>query len=47
MPKEARGDRRPTDLIGCAVKVMRIVAGEAKDDRYSTSSRVRSGQAEA
>lgn len=47
MPKGPRGENRPADLIGCAVQVARIATGEADDDRYTASGRVRSGQAGA
>ena len=33
MPKGPRGERRPADVIGGAVKVMRIATGEEPDDR--------------
>jgi hypothetical protein len=33
MPKGPRGERRPADVIGTAVKVMRIATGEEEDDR--------------
>ena len=33
MPKGPRGEKRPTDVIGGAVKVMRIATGEEPDDR--------------
>ena len=33
MPKGPRGERRPADVIGNAVKVMRIATGEEPDDR--------------
>jgi hypothetical protein len=33
MPKGPQGQRRPTDVIGAAVKVMRIATGEEPDDR--------------
>jgi hypothetical protein len=33
MPRGPRGKRRPTDVIGNAVKVMRILTGEEPDDR--------------
>jgi len=45
MPKGPRGENRPADLIGCAVKVARIATGEAEDDRIPATGRVRSGQA--
>lgn len=33
MPKGPRGEKRPADAIGAAVKVMRITTGEEPDDR--------------
>ena len=33
MPKGPRGEKRPADVIGNAVKVMRIATGEEEDDR--------------
>jgi hypothetical protein len=33
MAKGPRGERRPADVIGNAVKVMRIATGEEPDDR--------------
>ena len=33
MPKGPRGERRPADVIGNAVKIMRIATGEEPDDR--------------
>jgi hypothetical protein len=35
MPKGPRGERRPADVIGNAVKVMRIATGEEPED-YGT-----------
>ena len=32
MPKGPRGERRPADVIGNAVKVMRIATGEEDED---------------
>jgi hypothetical protein len=32
MPKGPRGERRPADVIGNAVKVMRILTGEEPED---------------
>jgi hypothetical protein len=32
MPKGPRGERRPADVIGAAVKVMRIATGEEEED---------------
>lgn len=33
MPRGPRGEKRPADVIGGAVKVMRIATGEEPDDR--------------
>jgi hypothetical protein len=33
MPRGPRGEKRPADVIGGAVKVMRIATGEEADDR--------------
>jgi hypothetical protein len=32
MPRGPRGEKRPADVIGNAVKVMRIAAGEEEED---------------
>ena len=32
MPKGPKGERRPADVIGAAVKVMRIATGEEAED---------------
>lgn len=32
MPKGPRGERRPADVIGNAVRVMQIATGEVEDD---------------
>jgi hypothetical protein len=32
MPKGPKGERRPADVIGAAVKVMRIATGEETED---------------
>ena len=45
MPKGPNGEKRPADMIGCAVSVARVSVGEAEDDRYSTPARARSGRA--
>jgi hypothetical protein len=37
MPKGPRGEKRPADVIGGAVKVMRIATGEEAEDREDTS----------
>jgi hypothetical protein len=47
MPKGPRGEKRPADTIGCAVKVARIATGEIEDDGYATPGRKKSGVAGA
>ncbi|MDZ4762464.1 MAG: RNA-binding protein [Alphaproteobacteria bacterium] len=32
MPKGPRGEKRPADVIGAAIKVARIATGEEQDD---------------
>jgi len=38
MPKGPRGEKRPADVIGAAVKVMRIATGKEKDERQSETA---------
>ncbi len=38
MPKGPRGEKRPGDVVGAAVKVMRIATGEEPEDTTSPSS---------
>ena len=38
MPRGARGEKRPADVIGNAVKVMRIATGEEEDERTPIAS---------
>jgi len=38
MPKGPQGQRRPADVIGNAVKVMRIATGEETEDAPSATS---------
>ena len=38
MTKGPRGEKRPADVIGNAVKVMRIATGEEQDEREATAS---------
>ncbi len=47
MPKGPRGQKRPADVVGCAVAVARIATGEAEDTSVEKSGRVRSGHAGA
>jgi hypothetical protein len=39
MPKGPRGERRPADVIGNAVKVARIATGEIEDERVGARSK--------
>ena len=45
MPHGPRGEQRPGDAVGCAVKVARIATGEFADERAETppASRQRQG----
>lgn len=38
MPKGPRGEKRPADVIGAAVQVMRIATGEEPDDREDAAA---------
>ena len=39
MPKGPRGEKRPADVIGAAVKVMRIATGEETEETDAVKSR--------
>jgi hypothetical protein len=43
MPKGPRGDKRPADVIGAAVKVMKIATGEIQEDRGKIPNRAKGG----
>ena len=47
MPRGPRGEKRPADVIGAAVKVMRIATGEEEEELKLKSGRARSGRAGA
>lgn len=47
MPKGPNGERRPADIIGCAISVARIATGEESDDGYVSAGRRKSGLAGA
>jgi hypothetical protein len=47
MPRGPQGERRPSDVIGCAVNVARIATGEVEDDGYRAPGRKRSGKSGA
>ena len=43
MPKGPNGERRPSDVVGCAVRVAKIAIGEEKETEYnSTDPKLRS-----
>ena len=43
MPKGPKGEKRPADVIGNAVKVMRIAIGEESEIEGSAPKRARGG----
>lgn len=47
MPKGPSGEKRPADVIGCAVNVARIATGEEEDAGYVSKNRRKSGVAGA
>ncbi len=38
MPKGPRGEHRPADVIGAAIRVAKIATGEEQDEREAASS---------
>ena len=40
MPRGPKGEKRRADVIGDAVKVMRIATGEETEDRNTTGDRL-------
>jgi hypothetical protein len=47
MPRGPQGQRRPADVIGCAVTVAKIATGQIEEDNNTTPGRIRSGRAGA
>ena len=45
MPKGPQGQKRPADVVGCAVHVARIATGELDETTYKTPGRARAGRA--
>ena len=45
MPTGPNGEKRPADVVGCAVAVMRIATGEEKETGYKKPGRRKSGKA--
>jgi hypothetical protein len=47
MPRGPKGEKRPADVIGNAVHVMRIATGETEDNPSKALKRARGGKARA
>ncbi len=47
MPRGPNGEKRPADVVGCAVAVAKIATGEIVELSREKSGRVRSGKAGA
>lgn len=47
MPKGPQGQKRPADLIGCAVTVAKIATGEVEESGYCQPRKKNSGLAGA
>lgn len=45
MPQGPRGERRPADIIGCAVMTARLATGEIDETPKPKSGKTRSGEA--
>ncbi len=45
MPRGPQGQKRPADVIGCAVVVARIATGEDEDTRLDQPAKRKSGKA--
>jgi len=45
MPRGPKGEKRPADVIGCAIMVAKIATGEITENLKESSGKVRSGQA--
>jgi hypothetical protein len=45
MPRGPKGEKRPADVIGNAVKVMRIAVGEEADDAPADDGKNKAAQA--
>ena len=47
MPRGPRGERRPADVVGCAVRVAKIATGEIEEQLGKVPGRRKSDQAGA
>ena len=45
MPKGPKGERRPADVVGCAITVAKIATGEIEDTKLESPGRRKSGKA--
>lgn len=45
MPKGPRGERRPADVVGCAVHVAQIATGEIEDTQLKQPAKRKGGLA--
>ena len=45
MPKGPHGERRPADVVGCAIAVAKIATGEIEEETYEAPGRRKSGKA--
>lgn len=45
MPKGPQGQKRPADVVGCAITVAKIATGEIEEDIRKLSNRAKSGKA--
>jgi hypothetical protein len=45
MPKGPKGEKRPADVIGNAVKIAKIATGEIEDDRPEDDGKDKAAQA--
>jgi hypothetical protein len=43
MPRGPKGEKRPADVIGNAVHIMRIATGEIEEDRGTAPGRAKGG----
>lgn len=47
MPKGPQGQKRPADVVGCAVHVAKIATGEIEETGHKHPAKVRGGKAGA
>ena len=45
MPTGPNGEKRPADVVGCAVTVMRIATGEEEETAYKQPGKRKGGKA--